>query len=527
MALTGELFIGRERREAPRKFQALDPASDRPLEPAFSVAGSAEVEAACALAQAAFDAYRELPPERRALFLEAIAKQILAQGEPLLQRAHRETALPLPRLEGERTRTANQLRLFAAELRSGEWLGLRVDPAMPQRQPAPRPDLRQRKVAIGPVAVFGASNFPLAFSVAGGDSAAALAAGCPIVVKGHPAHPGTGEWVAQAITAAAAETGMPAGVFSLLNGPDTNLGAALAADPRIRAVAFTGSRAAGLALMHVAATRPEPIPVFAEMSSVNPVILMPGVLGSSAERLAREFAASLTLSVGQMCTNPGIILALHSPGLQTFLDAAGTALADITPGVMLTAGIHRNYTQGVERLTARGAELIARGAEGGEANCGRAALFSVPAAMFLEHPELAEETFGPAALVVRCATVAEIRQVIERLEGQLTLALHMDEADQPLAHGLLPALERKAGRIIVNGWPTGVEVCHAMVHGGPFPATSDARGTSVGTLAIDRFLRPVCYQGFPEALLPVELRAAELPRWPHRLDGERRLAKRG
>jgi len=527
MALTGELFIGRERQETPRKFQALDPATGRPLEPAFSAAGAAEVQAACTLAQAAFDAYRDLPPERRALFLEAIAKQILAQGEPLLQRAHRETALPVSRLEGERARTANQLRLFATELRSGEWLGLRVDSAMPQRQPAPRPDMRERRIPIGPVAVFGASNFPLAFSVAGGDSAAALAAGCPIVVKGHPAHPGTSEWVAQAITAAAAETGMPAGVFSLLNGPDTQLGAALTADPRIRAVGFTGSRAAGLALMHVAAERPEPIPVYAEMSSVNPVILMPGVLGSSAERLAREFADSLTLAVGQMCTNPGIVLALDSPGLQTFLDTAGAALASITPGVMLTTGIQRNYTQSVERTSARGAELLARGAEGGEANCGRAALFSVPAATLLEHPELTEETFGPASLVVRCATIAEIRQIIERLEGQLTLALHMDEADQPLAHGLLPVLERKAGRIIVNGWPTGVEVCHAMVHGGPFPATSDGRSTSVGTLAIERFLRPVCYQGFPEALLPVQLRAAELPRWPHRLDGERRLAKRG
>jgi alpha-ketoglutaric semialdehyde dehydrogenase len=527
MALTGELFIGRERRATPRKFQAFEPASGHPLEPAFSCAGSAEVAAACALAQAAFDAYRGLPPERRALFLEAIAKQILAQGEPLLQRAHRETALPLPRLEGERARTANQLRLFAAELRSGEWLGLRVDPAMPQRQPAPRPDLRQRRVAIGPVAVFGASNFPLAFSVAGGDSAAALAAGCPIVVKGHPAHPGTSEWVAQAIAAAAAETGMPEGVCSLLNGPDNKLGTTLAADPRIRAVAFTGSRAGGLALMRVAATRPEPIPVFAEMSSVNPVILMPGVLGSSAERLAREFAASLTLSVGQMCTNPGIVLAVQDRGLQTFQDAAGEILAGSPAGVMLTTGIHRNYTQGIEHMSARGAELIARGAEGGEANRGRAALFSVPAAMLLEHPELTEEVFGPAALVVRCATVAQIRQIIERLEGQLTLTVHMDEIDQPLAHGLLPALERKAGRIIVNGWPTGVEVCHAMVHGGPFPATSDARSTSVGTLAIERFLRPVCYQGFPEALLPVELRAAELPRWPHRLDGERRLAKRG
>lgn len=527
MTLTGELFIGGERHGSARKFQAYDPSCGRPLEPAFSVAGAAEIEAACARAHEAFDAYRGLAPERRAVFLEAIAAHIMAQGEPLLERAHRETALPMARLESERARTANQLRMFAAELRMGEWLDLRVDPALPHRQPAPRPDLRLRRIAVGPVAVFGASNFPLAFSVAGGDSAAALAAGCPIVVKGHPAHPGTSEWVAQAIVAAAAETGMPAGVFSLLNGPDTQLGATLVADRRIHAVAFTGSRAGGLALMQVAAQRPVPIPVFAEMSSVNPVILLPGALGARAERLAHEFVSSLTLAVGQMCTNPGILLALQCPPVQAFIEAARTALAGVTPGVMLTAGIQRNYVQSLERTRAHGAQWLAHGGEGGAANSGRAALFGVPAAALIDQPQLAEETFGPAALLVHCATLGEVRQIIEQLEGQLTLAVHMEESDQPLAQALLPALERKAGRLIVNGWPTGVEVSHAMVHGGPFPATSDARSTSVGSLAIERFLRPVCYQGFPEALLPVELRTAELPGWPHRLDGERRLARRG
>ncbi len=525
MALTGELFIGHTRRNTQRHFQAIDPARGSPLEPPFSAAGATEVEQACALAHTAFDPYRSLPLERRAAFLEAIAQQILAQGEALIERAHHETGLPRARLEGERARTVGQLRLFAAELRAGEWLGLRVDPALPERQPLPRPDLRQRKIPCGPVAVFGASNFPLAFSVAGGDSAAALAAGCPIVVKGHPAHPGTSEWVARAILAAAQATDMPDGVFSLLNGPDAALGAALVSDPRICAVAFTGSRTGGLALMKIAAARPEPIPVFAEMSSVNPVLLLPAALAGRAESLAKAFVGSLTLGVGQFCTNPGIVLALEGDGLQTFIEAAAQALGAVQPGVMLSEGIHRNYARGVERLGHDGAKLLAQGAEGAATNCGRAALFSVPAASLLSHPALAEETFGPASLIVRCTGADEIREVIERLEGQLTATLQMEAADEALAQQLLPVLERKAGRIIVNSWPTGVEVCHAMVHGGPFPATSDGRSTSVGTLAIERFLRPVCYQGFPDALLPAELRAGELSRWPHRFDGQRRLGK--
>lgn len=521
MALSGELFIGPKRRATDVSFHAIDPASGRALAPAFSAAGAAEVDAACALASAAFETYRAMPPERRAEFLECIAKHILEQGEPLLQRAHEETALPLARLTGERARTVGQLHLFAAELRARDWLGLRTDPALPQREPVPRPDLRQRRIPLGPVAVFGAGNFPLAFSVAGGDSAAALAAGCPIVVKGHPAHPGTGEWVACAIVAAALETAMPDGVFSLLNGPDTALGAALAVDPRIHAVAFTGSRRGGLALMKAAATRPEPIPVFAEMSSVNPVILLPGALAARAADLGREFVASLTLGVGQFCTNPGLILAIEHEGLGQFIEAARAAIAAVEPAVMLTPGIHQSYLHALERLGA-GAHLLARGADAGGPNCGRAALYSVPAQTLLDNPRLAEEAFGPAALIVRCAGLEEVLAVVQRLEGQLTATLQMDGPDLPLARSLRPALERRAGRLIVNGWPTGVEVCHAMVHGGPFPATSDGRSTSVGTLAMERFLRPVCYQGFPEELLPTELRDAELARSPHRLDGRLR-----
>jgi NADP-dependent aldehyde dehydrogenase len=522
MTISGELFIGFERRATRQTFRAHDPASARPLAPEFSAAGAAEIDAACALAWSALDAYRGLAAERRAVFLEAIARHILAQGEALVRRAHEETALPLNRLEGERTRTVSQLRLLAAELRAGEWLGLRLDPALPQRQPAPRPDLRQRKIPCGPVAIFGASNFPLAFSVAGGDSAAALAAGCPIVVKGHPAHPGTSEWVARAIVAAAAETGMPNGVFSLLNGPDAALGVALVTDARIRAVAFTGSRGGGLALMKAAAARPEPIPVYAEMSSVNPVILLPAALAGRAASLAREFTASLTLGVGQFCTNPGLVLALEGAGLQEFLDVASGAVNAIAPAAMLTPRIHRNYEQDVDRMAGEEAvSLLARGMDSGRPHCGRAALFSVSARSLLANSRLGEEIFGPASLVVRCVDRGELLEVLEHLEGQLTMTLQMDESDHPMAQALLPTLERKAGRLIVNGWPTGVEVCHAIVHGGPFPATSDGRSTSVGTLAIERFLRPVCYQGFPESLLPEPLRDAQIGQWPHRLDGTR------
>lgn len=520
MSLSGELFIGLDRRATQQAFQAVDPASGAALAPPFSAAGALEIEAACALAESAFDPYRALPIERRAAFLESIADHILAQGDALLARAHQETGLPEARLQGERARTMGQLRLFAAELRTGEWLGLRVDPALPQRQPAPRPDIRQRRIPLGPIAVFGASNFPLAFSVAGGDSAAALAAGCPIIVKGHPAHPGTSEWVANAVVAAARETGMPNGVFSLLNGPGIELGAALAADPRVSAIAFTGSRAGGLALMKIAAARAEPIPVYAEMSSINPVILLPAALAARGAALAREFVGSLTLGAGQFCTNPGLVLAIEGPGLDEFLQAAKVAVTATAPALMLSPGIHRNYQRGVERTAGDGAvSLLARAGDSGAAHCGRAALFSIGAQALLAKPRLAEEMFGPASVVVRCADRQEVVQVLRTLEGQLTVTVQMEPGDEALAQMLLPAMERLAGRLVVNSWPTGVEVCHAMVHGGPYPATSDGRSTSVGTSAIERFLRPVCYQGFGDGLLPQELRAGHLARWPHRLDG--------
>ena len=525
MSISGDLFIGSERVRSSQTFRAANPATGATLEPGFSVADEAAVDRACELAGAAFDRFRGLDCEARARFLEAIGEQILALGDALLERAHQETGLPLARLTGERGRTVGQLRLFAAELRLGGWLGIRVDPALPARTPLPRSDLRQRRIPLGPVAVFGASNFPLAYSVAGGDTAAALAAGCPVIVKGHPAHPGTSELVARAIVAAAAACQMPPGVFSLLNGDSYALGTALVAHPLVKAVGFTGSRGGGLALMKIANARAEPIPVYTEMSSVNPVLLLPNALATRAEALGKEFVASLNLGVGQFCTNPGILLALDGPDLERFVASAGTALAAVAPGVMLTAGIHGAYEKGVARLRQHSqVNLLARGSESQGKNCAQGAFFSVTAPDVLKTSDVLEEVFGPSSVLIRCQDEPQLASVLEHLEGQLTATLHMTAQDEALAARLLPILERKAGRLIANGWPTGVEVAHAMVHGGPFPATSDGRSTSVGTLAIERFLRPVCYQDFPDSLLPAALRRDEVPTRPHRMDGVYQLA---
>lgn len=507
MTITGEMLIGAEsHRGGQGEFRAVDPASGAALDPVYGGGGAAEVERACALAWAAFDAFRETGLEQRAAFLEAVAQAILDIGDALIVRAMAESGLPRARLEGERGRTVGQLRLFAQVVREGSWIEARIDPAMPGRTPLPRADIRQRHIPLGPVAVFGASNFPLAFSVAGGDTASALAAGCPVVVKGHNAHPGTSELVGRAIRAAVADCGLPEGVFSLLFGTGTEIGTALVADPRIRAVGFTGSRRGGLALMEVAARRPEPIPVYAEMSSINPVFLMPAALAARAEALGAGFVASLTMGAGQFCTNPGILLGIEGPDLDRFAAAAVAALGGSTAATMLTPGIHAAYDAGVTALAGSGAvTTLARGLACNGPNQAQAAFFSTTAEAFLADTGLQEEVFGAASLLIRCADVAAMTRVAERLEGQLTATLQMEAADEAAVAALIPVLERKAGRILANGWPTGVEVCHAMVHGGPFPATSDSRSTSVGTLAIRRFLRPVCYQDLPAGLLPEAL----------------------
>ena len=521
MKITGSILVGRENRSGGATFEAFDPGTGEALEPRFGEAGASDVDDACRLAAGAFPVFSELAPAVRARFLETVAHHIGDLGDALIVRAMAETALPRARLEGERARTMGQLMLFAAVVREGAWMDVTIDHAMPDRMPLPRPDLRRRNVAIGPVAVFGASNFPLAFSVAGGDTASAFAAGCPVVVKGHPAHPGTGELVALAVRAAVLECELPEGVFSYLPGTTHALGAALVADPRIKAVGFTGSRAAGLALVKIAGGRPEPIPVYAEMSSINPVILFPGAARMRGRELARAYVASLTLGAGQFCTNPGVLIATAGTDLNAFVAEAATVLAQAPAQAMLSAGIHAAFKTGVESLATHIAvKTAARGVVGDGVNRGRAALFSVDAGAFARDPALAHEVFGASSIVVEAGEFEEIARVVNGLEGQLTATLLFDEEDDAQVARLVPLLAQKVGRILANGWPTGVEVCHAMVHGGPFPATSDSRTTSVGALAINRFLRPVCYQNLPDRLLPAALREANPYRVARRIDGK-------
>ncbi|MBB3999382.1 aldehyde dehydrogenase (NADP(+)) [Aureimonas pseudogalii] len=509
MTILGEQIIGHAVAKGTNgELKGLDAATGQAIEPAFGGASLADLDRACALADEAFDAYRETSLEARAAFLEAIADEILALGDELIERCCQESGLPRPRIEGERGRTMGQLKMFAGVLRDGGFLDARVDPAMPDRKPMARVDLRLRNIGLGPVAVFGASNFPLAFSVAGGDTASALAAGCPVVAKAHSAHPGTSELVGRAVLKAAQRCGMPEGVFSLLFGTGREIGQGLVADHRIKAVGFTGSRAGGTALMKVAAARPEPIPVYAEMSSINPVILFPAALAAHAAATGKAFAGSLTLGAGQFCTNPGLVLAVEGPDLDAFVAAASEALSAMPAAVMLTPGIHKAYADGVAAIESHDAvKTVAKGQAGGELR-GQAALFRVSATDFLAHPELQDEVFGAASIVIACRDEAELHKVVRSLEGQLTAAIHIEEGDHEAAKAMLPLLERKVGRILVNGFGTGVEVGHAMVHGGPYPSTADGRSTSVGSKAIERFLRPVSYQDVPDALLPDALKDA-------------------
>ncbi|MEV6859230.1 aldehyde dehydrogenase (NADP(+)) [Streptomyces microflavus] len=499
--LTGHsLLAGREVPGTGDAWYAVAAATGEPFGPPHRDASTEQVAEAARLAAADSRAFRALPPERRAAFLDACAEEIETLGDALLELAARESGLPPARLTGERGRTCGQLRLFADLVRSGTALGARIDTGPSGT------DVRLRRVPLGPVAVFGASNFPLAFSVAGGDTASALAAGCPVVVKSHPAHPGTGEAVARAVTTAAARTGMPAGVFSLLVGRDHDVGLALVGDPRITAVGFTGSRAGGLALITAGRSRPVPIPVHAEMSAVNPVIMLDGAL-ARPEQAAAPYVASLTADAGQFCTNPGLLLLPAGPAGDAFLSAVAQAMKATEGQVMLTPDIARAYTEGVRRWEdVPGVREVARGTAGAGPYTPAPVVLECDAATYAAHEDLTGEVFGAAGLVVRWSGTDELLQLLEDLEGQLTATLHGTDADRSTALGLLPVLEERAGRVLWGGWPTGVEVCHAMVHGGPWPATSSPGATSVGTLAVERWLRPVCYQSFPDALLPSELR---------------------
>ncbi|KRS15288.1 aldehyde dehydrogenase (NADP(+)) [Roseovarius indicus] len=470
----------------------------------FSVGNPTLVDQAAEAAEAAFTTYGYTTREERAAFLDTIADEIEARGEEITEIGTSESGLPEARLQGERGRTTGQLRLFAEHIRKGDYLDRRHDEALPDRAPAPRPDLRMMQRPIGPVAVFGASNFPLAFSTAGGDTAAALAAGCPVVVKGHGAHPGTGEIVAEAIHAAIGKCNMPKGTFSLVQGGNRQVGQALVQHPLIKAVGFTGSLAGGRALFDLCAQRPEPIPFFGELGSVNPMFLLPEAVAARGASIGEGWAGSLTMGAGQFCTNPGIAIVVDGPEADAFTDAAKETLAATGPQVMLTDGIAKAYRDGRDRVAAsKGVQEVLT------STCDRRNatpyLYETDGQTWLENEALGEEVFGPLGLIVRVADMDQMKQVASSLRGQLTCTLHMDDGDAGAARELLPILERKAGRLLANGFPTGVEVCDSMVHGGPYPASTNFGATSVGTLSIRRFLRPVCYQNLPETVLPADL----------------------
>jgi alpha-ketoglutaric semialdehyde dehydrogenase len=506
MELTGQSFIGNRRgaREG-AAFHALNPQTGGQLPPVYHSASLADVDEAAKLAAEAFSSYSQASGKAKAAFLRRAADGLEAHKEGLAERAHLETALPMPRLLGEVGRTSNQLRMFAGLVEEGSWVQARIDPALPDRKPLPRPDLRSMLRALGPVAVFGASNFPLAFSVAGGDTASALAAGCPVVVKAHPAHPGTSEMVGRILADAIAESELHPGVFSLLFDSGIDIGAALVKHPLIRAVAFTGSLRAGRALMDLAAARPDPIPCFTEMSSGNPVFVLPGALRKGPAELAASLFGSVTLGGGQFCTKPGMVLVPEAEGAGEFKAELQKLVENSQPFTLLTAGIAREYG----RATATRAGQVALAAkaslpEGAGCSAG-AQLFTASLDQLLADAALADEIFGPDTLLVNCPNGKDYLRAAEALEGHLTATLLGTEEDLVEHRELVRLLEQKAGRLIFNGFPTGVEVTHAMVHGGPYPATSDPRFTSVGSLAIYRFARPVCFQDFPQALLPVEL----------------------
>lgn len=518
--LTGLHWIGgRAVAAAAPSLTATNPATGETLAPQFAEATRDEVDQALRLAEEALPALQQATPEAIAALLEDVAGRLAAIAEPLVVRAHAETALPLPRLQGELARTVNNVRLVAAMVRDGSWRQARIDHADPARQPLPKPDVRARLVGVGPVAVFGASNFPLAISVAGTDAISAIAAGCPVVVKGHPGHPGTSELAAGAIVDAVAAAQLPPGVFALLQGAGHELGRALVEHPLTAAVAFTGSLRGGRALFDIAAARPRPIPVYAEMGSVNPVFLLPSALAERGEAIAQGYIQSVTMGAGQFCTNPGVVLGVADAALDRFLEATAAACRAATPATMLHQGIHDAYAAGVARwraidgVASLAASQQAPRAERCEAAC---QIFTAHVALLDRRHELAEEVFGPASIVLRCDRVEQMYDAARRLEGNLSAAIHGTEAELAEHAELVRILERKVGRIVFNGFPTGLEICPSMHHGGPYPATTHSHFTSIGQLAIYRFTRPVCYQGFPESALPPELQDAN-PRGLRRL----------
>lgn len=509
MTITGHHFIaGKSIAPKGALFKATNPATSQTLEPAFGE-GTDLVDQAMQAADAAFDDLRLAPVETRAAFLETLADEILALGDDLLNLAHAETALPMARLTGERGRAMNQCKMFASLIRDGSWANLRIDRAIPDRQPLPKPDVRQMLQPLGPVVVFGASNFPFAIGVVGTDTVCALAAGCPVVVKGHPAHPGTCEMLTSAVYTALKKSGLPAGAFSVLHGKSNEIGVALVKHPVTRAVGFTGSLRGGRALMDVAAARPEPIPFYGEMGSVNPVFVLPRALKERAAKMADAYIQSVNMGVGQFCTNPAVVLGLRSADFQSFVDSAADLATKVAPATMLHRGICDAFDSGVgawtkiSGLKLAGKSEAAASPEATQATC---QIFTTDIKTFEANPSLHREVFGPCSIITECGTVEELLAFARSLEGQLTASIHGTPDDLREFAPLVRILERKVGRIIFNGFGTGIEPCPSMHHGGPYPAASHPFFTSIGTASIYRFVRPVCYQGFPDDCLPEPLR---------------------
>lgn len=505
--ITGNQLIGNQNTASQSAtFTAINPKTGTPLSGMFHEATEQDVHQAVQLAEKAFPIYKQKTPTEIAAFLEQIPAEILALGDDLINRAMQETALPQGRLQGERGRTMNQLKLFASVVREGSWVDARIDTAIPDRQPFPKVDIRQMQRPLGPVGIFGASNFPLAFSVAGGDTASALAAGCTVVIKGHPAHPGTSELVGQAIRNAANKTGMPEGVCSLVQGRTNAVGGYLVQHPLIQAIGFTGSYRGGKALFDLANQRAVPIPVYAEMGSTNPVFILPNAMKERGEAIAQGLAGSVTLGVGQFCTNPGVVFLPNAAETTAFQNSLSKTIETGMAGTMLTPGIKTAFDNGANQLNkAEGIETIAVGKKDATPNGVTATIFTTNFEKFSQEESWSEEVFGPSSILVETDNKAQLLQAAADLSGHLTATIHGTPADFEEYAELFDILERKVGRLLLNGFPTGVEVCHSMVHGGPFPATTAPQTTSVGTNAIKRFARPVCYQNFPTDRLPTAL----------------------
>lgn len=505
--ITGENYIGSKRSATGFvTYHTINPASNTNNAWEFTEATNEEITEATSLAWTAFKVFRNKTELQRADFLETIAVEIEHLGDELIEVYCQESGLPQGRAQGERGRTLFQLRSFAEMLRLGQWKEIVIDTALPERQPMPKPDLRKTYIPLGPVVVFGSSNFPLAYSTAGGDTASALAAGCPVIVKSHPMHAGTGELVASAIIKAAKKTGMPNGVFSNLNSKGTEVGVQLVTDPQVKAVGFTGSIRGGRALYDIANQRPEPIPVFAEMGSINPVIISQGALEAKGESWANTYAGSITLGTGQFCTNPGLILAIDSPALDKFTTRLAEKIVEIDPMCMLHPNIKSAYSLLKDDVTSQSGVTTLTSELTVQANYADQGVATVSGSTFLANPKLHQEVFGPFSIVVKCTDEQELLTIIEGLEGQLTGTILAESEEIQGLSEIVDELQQRVGRIIFNGVPTGVEVCPAMNHGGPYPSSTDSRFTAVGLHSIKRWIRPISYQDFPSELLPNELK---------------------